>query len=239
MTFTMHSMQEILSILQNEFKTKSIFSFNVLNPDFSDAYAGENICIDKLRYIHRGYKSWTDLAEILKCSMLTPKENAYPLVSLVFKKLKIQDSFHLDTQLTKEEKYGTNSPFAHIHKMEEPAFLYYYLQALENVNIAKKTCILNLGVNRADEFLVIKNKLGMQEYKKIKFIGIDHSPSAISFAQKSFKEKNITFYVHDIQKIDTLSLGKFDFTLAYTGFYADSSSDDDQDNIVFTVGTSF
>ncbi len=35
------------------------------------------------------------------------------------------------------------------------------------------------------------------------------------------------------------SLGKFDFTLAYTGISADSGSSDDQDNIVLTVGTSF
>lgn len=35
------------------------------------------------------------------------------------------------------------------------------------------------------------------------------------------------------------SYGKFDFSLAYIDFSADSGSDADEDNIVFTVGTSF
>ena len=35
--------------------------------------------------------------------------------------------------------------------MEEPAFYYYYNQALNNVNIADRKRVLNLGVNRGDE----------------------------------------------------------------------------------------
>ena len=42
--------------------------------------------------------------------------------------------------------------------MEEPSFFYYYNQALTNVNIETKTRILNLGINRGDEFGVIKNR---------------------------------------------------------------------------------
>ena len=147
-TFTHHTMQEILPILQNQLKTDATVSFEVLNPDLGEMYAGNTIIIENRSYIYRGYKAWTDLAELLKCKMLTPKQGSYPFVTLHFKKLETQSSFHLQTQSPKEEKYGTESHFFQINKMEEPAFFHYYNQALTNVNIENTTCILNLGINR-------------------------------------------------------------------------------------------
>ncbi len=211
MTFTTQTMQEILSLLKDELETKERISFHILNPDLGEGYAGNEIIIDNTAYIYRGFKAWVDLAELLMCKMLLPKEGVYPLVTLTFKKLKT-DSFHNDSK--DSEKYGTNSRFAHINKMEEPAFLYYYQQALANVKVENKKRILNLGVNRGDEFEVIRKQLNTKKYENIEFVGIDHSQTALEYAKSLFPEDNVTFYRHDINDINSLGLGRFDLLIS-------------------------
>ena len=214
MTFTYHSMQEILPLLQKSLNANSTISFNVLDPDIKNGYAGDEIIINDTTFIYRGYKAWTDLAELLLCKMLTPKEAEYPYITLRFEKLKKEDSFHLNTDASKEEKYGVDSPFFKINKMEEPSFLYYYKQALENVKLSTRTSILNLGINTADEFQVIKNSLDTDTFSNIKLVGIDHSETAIDLARKCFPEDNVSFHVHDINDLDTLELNKFDLLIS-------------------------
>ncbi|SFV64254.1 hypothetical protein MNB_SV-3-1514 [hydrothermal vent metagenome] len=204
-------MQTIIPLLQKALKEKRQVSFYILNPDICDAYAGKRITIDNKTYLHRGYKSWTDLAELLKCKMLTPKESAYPLINITFVKLK-DDSFHSDDKSS--EKYGTDSHFARIQKMEEPAFFYYYNQALKNVKVENRQRILNLGINRGDEFEVIRNTLDTKKYEKLNFVGIDHSESAITHAKRIFPENNVNFYTHDINNLDELKLGQFDLLIS-------------------------
>lgn len=214
MVFTHHTMQEILPLLQNKLRKNTLVSFEVLNPDLSEGYAGNETIIEEKIYKHRGYKAWTDLAELLMCKMLTPKEGRYPLVTVRFEKLETQNSFHLDTEGSKEEKYGVQSHFSNIHKMEEPAFFYYYTQALKNAKLSERKRVLNLGINTGDEFYVIKNSLDTHTYKKMELIGIDHSKSAIAFAQTRFREKNVTFYEHDINNLENINLGKFDLLIS-------------------------
>jgi hypothetical protein len=210
-TFTNQPMQTILPILQSTLQSNDSVIFSVLNPDLSEGYAGHTISIDKENYIYRGYKAWSDLAELLKCKMLTPKEGVYPLINLTFTKLK-DHSFHSDVKSS--EKYGITSQFALIQKMEEPAFFYYYNQALDNVKIENRQRILNLGINRGDEFEVIKNKINTKKYEKSTFIGIDHSESAITYAKHLFPEKNVDFYTQDINHLDELKLGQFDLLIS-------------------------
>lgn len=214
MTFTSQSMQEILPIIQNELKERPSISFNVLNPDLSEGYAGEKVTLDEILYIYRGYKAWSDLAELCLCKMLTPKEGDYPLVTITLKKLDNKNSFHLDKDGVKEEKYGVDSPFSQIYKMEEPGFFFYYNQALDNVGIENKKRILNLGINRGDEFITIKNKIDVQTYKNMEFVGIDHSTSAISYAKERLDDKNVHLYAEDINSIDKLTIGKFDLLIS-------------------------
>lgn len=214
MTFMQQSMQDILPLLQNKLQIDNVITFNVLNPDLGEGYAGNQIRINNKTYIHRGYKTWTDLAELLMCKMHTPKEGEYPFVILKFEKLEIQSSFHLDTECSKDEKYGIDSHFSQIKKMEEPAFLYYYQQALQNVKLSEKTKILDLGINTGDEFTVIKNSLDTQKYESMELLGIDHSKTAIAYARTCFKEENVKLYSHDINKLDTLDLGKFDLLIS-------------------------
>ena len=207
-------MQNIFSILQNRLKSEEMVSFKVLDPDLAEGYAGEKILIDQKTYLYRGYKAWTDLAEILKCKMLTPKKSDdESLVTLHFKKLK-EDSFHNDTPESKEEKYGVDSHFFKINKMEEPAFFYHYQHALTNIKIENKKRILNLGINKGDEFEVIRNILDTEKYKNVEFVGIDHSKSAVEYARTKFPKKNVTFYTEDINALESLGLGRFDLLIS-------------------------
>lgn len=204
-------MQEILPRLQNMLLTQESVSLSVLNPDLHDGYAGNKVIIDDFTYVYRGIKAWVDLAELLGCKMLLPKEADYPFVELTFKKLS-QKSFH--EEVSSSEKYGMDSHFSSINKMEEPAFIYYYLQALSNVKIERKKRILNLGINRGDEFKTIKNILDINKYKNIDFVGIDHCESTMEYANKVFEEKNVKFYAEDINHLDTLDLGRFDLLIS-------------------------
>ena len=214
MTFTHHSMQEILDILQDSLKRAPSISFNVLDPDLVNAYAGYEMIIDETTYIHRSYKAWSDLAELLMCKMLTPKVTDHPYVTLRFEKLKEDESFHLETDSSREEKYGVDSSFFQINKMEEPAFLYYYRQALQNVKVSQRSAILNLGINRGDEFDVIKKSVDTDIYSKMDLVGIDHSRSAIAYAKNAFPEKNVTFYAQDINDLESLNLDRFDLLIS-------------------------
>jgi len=215
--FTHEAMLEITAYVQEELSQKSRVSFEVLNPECSQgSYAGEEICIEGVKYLYRGYKAWTDLAELLFCRMLTPRLIDEKIVLLCFEQLNIEESFH--STKGKEEKYGVDSPFFQINKNEEPAFLLPYKYALKNVKIEAKKRVLDLGVNSADEFHLIKELLSEQEFKQIEFTGIDYSASAIDFAQKRFPEENVRFIEHDINKLDDLGLEKFDLIISIGTF---------------------
>lgn len=209
-------MQEIIAALSREIallNAGDVITFDVLDPDEGGVYAGESITIEEKEYLYRGYKSWISLAELLKCKMLTPHSSDHPFVTLHFEKLR-EDSFHASRQEDKKEKYGSDSLFFNIKKMEEPSFLYYYLQALDNAGIAEKKRILNLGINRGDEFEAIRNHLDINKYQKMEFVGIDHSESAINHAKTELPEDNVHLFSEDINALESLNLGLFDLILS-------------------------
>jgi len=214
MYFTTHTTIEIIDILKKNLKStnsKSILNFNVLNPDIvTSTYSGNIITIDNTSYVYRGYKAWVDLAQILYCKMLTPIIVSEHIVTIRFEKLN-SDSFHTSTA-SKEEKYGSDSIFSRINKMQEPSFIYHYIEALKNVHIDKRIKILNLGVNSGDEFEAIKNYT--HNFKNLELIGIDYCDSAIQEAKEKLSDTNIKFYTHDINNLKELNLGRFDLIIS-------------------------
>jgi len=210
-------MQELLPLLvkQTELcKAGEYISFEVFDPDLADEHTGAIVEVADTQYLYRGYKAWVDLAELLFCKMMTPEKSMYPRIKLRFKKLHTQNSFHLDTQRPKEEKYGLGSTFSHINKMEEPAFLHYYTQALNNAKLTQRTAILNLGINTGDEFEVIKKSVDKEIFQQMSLTGIDHSISAIAYARERFPEDNVTLHAQDINDLEALILGRFDLLIS-------------------------
>jgi len=215
MIFTTETIQEIIPLVESELQDNTQVTFHILNPDEAHgSYAGTKLEIKGTVYLYRSLRAWMELAELLGCRMLVPKEEEdTPLLNITFEKID-HHSFHNVKEIERAEKYGTDSPFAQIHKMEEPAFFYYYLQALKNVKVKKRKRILDLGVNRGDEFEVIKKLLHPAKYEKMEFVGIDHSESAISSAQALFPEKNVSFFKKDINHLRALEFGTFDLLIS-------------------------
>lgn len=212
--FTNETLFEIIIYLKEVLKTSKIIEFEVINPDLNDdLHAGSLIEFEEDTYIYRSYKAWLDLAELLYCKILTPKVISSHTISLSFKKLDILDSFH-NNKIQKEERYGTNSSFFHINKNEEPAFLWAYLDALNNIDINNCKTILNLGINKADEFEVIKKLLSKDEFEKKDYYGIDFSSSAISLAKERFPSSNFHFICEDLNNLEHLSLPKADLLIS-------------------------
>jgi hypothetical protein len=195
--FTIKSLLEIKIWLTQELLVSDSISFNIPNPD-----------------LDKGYKQWVNLAELHHCRMLTPLKLEENRVELTFKKLDTNDSFHNDTIENREEKYGTTSKFFDINKNEEPTFLYAYHQALMAVKIKDRKHILNLGINKGDEFELIEQILTPLEFNNIEFIGVDHSHSALSHARERFPKNNINFYKQDINRISELNLKKSDLIIS-------------------------
>ncbi len=174
---------------------------NIIELDCSPAYFN--------RFTIRGF---VELAEIFLCKVetITQDNKTY---KVVLKRLDQQKSFHNQDQGC--EKYGIDSEFFKINKIDELSFLYYYQEALKFVDIANKTDILNVGVNKGDEFLVLKKLLKEDEFSKKNLLGIDYSKTAINYAKKEFSEyKNVDFLCADINKLDQLNLNRFDLLIS-------------------------
>ncbi len=213
MIFRNTPMQEILSTLHEALAKQTSISFEVLDPDEGAGYTGNRRRIGSEVYRYRGYKAWTDLAELLGCQMMTPRPSDYPLVRLTFRRL-AEDSFHQEQSPIHEERYGTASAFFEIEKMEEPAFFYYYDQALTQVNLSQRHRILNLGINRGDEFEVLEKRLSPEAYRTLELVGVDHSQSAIAYAKRRFPTTNVQLYAEDINQLASLELGRFDLLIS-------------------------
>ena len=214
--FNTQSMYKIVNTLENALKqmgSKQILEFKVINPDIETSiYSGNIITLNSEEYIYRGYKEWIDLAHILKCRMLTPIVEDENFIIIRLEKLNEDVSFHKSSD-TAEDKYGSDSIFSQIHKNEEPAFLHYYKQALKNVNVDKRIRILNLGVNSGEEFELIVQYAS--NFENLELVGIDYCSSAIDEANEKFSAyKNVRFYTHDINDLESLELGRFDLIIS-------------------------
>ena len=179
----------------------------------NDAKSGEIIKLEILEIdIERiGYKAFIDLAQLFFMKMLTPASKKESVI-LRFYKLDTSTSFHKEEKSS--EKYGVDSEFFTIDKTAQFSFLYHYQKALKFINIENKKRVLNLGVNRGDEFKVIQNMLSVDEFASKEFVGIDYSASAIEFAKKDFPNANVDFICHDINALDELSLREFDLIIS-------------------------
>ncbi len=225
MNFTSENMNQIILTLSGKLKKNEnkIIEFRVINPDlFEGLFNGEKIEIKDTKYIMRSYKTWIDLAEIFDCRFLTPEIiTNTKLVKIKFKPLNKDANWH-KTDKTNEktsEKYGINSDFFRLNKLEEPYFMKDYFLSLKKIQVKENDKILNLGINRGDEFIPFRNIIESDIYKTLQFTGIDHSKTAIEYASNFFakreKSNNFKFIAEDINKISEIeNLGKFNHIIS-------------------------
>jgi len=192
-------------------------SFLAPDPDLgAAAYAGETVLVEGSAARHRGYRAWVDLAELLGCRMLTPREcpGDPGMVRLVFEKLDASDSFHDDHTADVTEKYGEASRFARIDKLEEPSFLLGLRGALRAVGVGPGSRVLDLGINAGDEFELLRGILGGDAFASLELVGVDHCASAVAVAAARFRAPAHRVLLHDINRLGDLDLGRFDLIMS-------------------------
>jgi len=161
--------------------------------------------------VHRPLRSWCDLAEGLGCRLLTPRGVDATHVALTFEPLGDEASWHAggsaasgDTVLA-HERYGAESDFARLRKLEDAGFLMPWLEALGRIRLPAGARVLDLGVNRGDELAAFA---WLEDAPDVSFVGVDHSVSALAQARARFPDARHAFLAADLDALPE-ELGRF------------------------------
>jgi ubiquinone/menaquinone biosynthesis C-methylase UbiE len=202
-SFGREPLVEILRWIQAEVAHSTAIELAVLDPDRGRGrYAGE--IVDNC--VHRPWRVWIELADRLGLRMLTPRAEP-PLVVLRFERLDPRERLRA-TSDDATERYGADSPFARISKHEEPGFVLDLADAIARCKLGPGARVLDLGVNTGDEVALLK-ELGLGDAR---FVGIDHSASAI--AEARVRCPDIELHVADLNALESLGLGRFDLVVS-------------------------
>lgn len=199
--FRTESLREIIAAVRRGERV-----IDVLDPDVGRGrYAGEIVEHAGARYMHRPFRVWVDLAERLGMRLLTPRAIEPPLVRLVLEPLDQGARLRPKTD-DPTEKYGTDSEFARISKLEDPGFVIDFAEALSRIELPATPRVLDLGVNTGDELALLD---GLADAT---LVGVDHSESAIAVARERFPQAQL--HVADLDSLPALGLGKFDLVIS-------------------------
>lgn len=196
----------------------------VSDPDLGRGrFAGETVEVDGRARIHRPFRVWVDLAERLNARLLTPRPLEGGFVRLTFEPLRLPTEETSVSEGPTSEKYGQDSAFARIHKLEEPGFVLDVAQALSWMPPCDHPRILELGTNRGDAWALLRRVHPSWE-DQATFVGIDHSASALELAKRRFPEAR--FIRAELAELPALDLGEpFDLVLAVGTFQSPGVDD--------------
>lgn len=165
--------------------------------------------------VHRPLRSWCDLADGLSCRLLTPRAVDGTHVALTFERLGPEASWHAGGEETEEapeprERYGTDSEFARVRKLEDAGFLLPWLEALGRIHLPPGARVLDLGVNRGDELEAFAWLEGAPD---VTFVGVDHGASALAEARARFPDARHRFVLADLNALPP-DLGRFNLVVS-------------------------
>lgn len=161
-----------------------------------DLMPGEFADGGNIQVRHRSMQNMVDLADVLGCH-LVPQAMGDGWVTARFCPRNPQNSWHHTENGV--EKYGADSPYQRIQKLEDPSFLHDLRRSLVEAGIEGCQYLMNLGVNTGDELTLVQRLNA-----KTRCLGIDHSPSAIAAAKARFAGQPVDFLELDINNITTL-----------------------------------
>lgn len=188
----------------------------VLDPDHGRGrYAGERVEIDGRAHRHRPLRVWVELADRLHLRLSTPRATGGVYIELRFEPLDERARWDAERERDGDftEKYGSDSGYARISKLDDPSLLLDMADALERVRLPDAPRILDLGVNRGDE-LALLLALRPEWATQARFVGVDHSSSALAVARARFSGENFQFIDADLNEIAAVELGRFDLVLS-------------------------
>lgn len=212
------SLLEILALLDERLAAGATsISLEVLDPEFGRGRcAGEWVEHDGQRYLHRPFRVWVDLAERRGLRLLTPRVRAAPLIELTFepldRSLELGALLRADDAPSRSERYGADSPFARVSKLEDPGFVLDLADALERALLPSGARVLDLGINTGDEFVLLRALAPVLADATL--VGVDHSASALAVCRARFPEPRVELHHADVATLGSLGLGRFDLVLS-------------------------
>ena len=217
MRFHREPLIDIVRHLRAQLSSEEWVAIEVPDPDLGRGrYTGEPVG-DGDALVHRPLRAWCDLAEGLGCRLLTPRAVSQTHVQLRFEPLGPEAEWHADGRGVgigeappREERYGTASSFARFRKYEDAGFLLPWLEALGRLPLERGQRVLDLGVNRGDELLALEEWSGVSD---LRFVGIDHSPSAIAEARLRLPPPRHHFIEADLNALPE-DLGRFSLVVS-------------------------
>jgi trans-aconitate methyltransferase len=207
------TMLEILAYIAAELaRGAPVIELDVLDPDRGRGqFAGEPVVIDGVRYLHRPLRTWVDLAERLGLRLAVPRPAAPPQVRLRFEPL--DGAARVRGGAAGTEKYGTESDFARIHKLEDPGFVLDITDALDRIAPEPTWRVLGLGINTGDELALLRAV--SPALRRAALVGVDHSASAIAAARTRFANApNVMLVEADVTALGARALGRFDLVIS-------------------------
>ena len=163
--------------------------------------------------MHRPFRLWVDVAERLGLRLSTPRVREPGFIALTFTPLDVKKRWQETVPAEPSEKYGLESGYQRISKREDPGLILDLADALERAELGPDARVLDLGVNTGDEFALL---IGLSEPLRSsgRFVGIDHSATAIARARQRFAGPQFEFIEADLDTLPELSLGRFDLVLS-------------------------
>ena len=185
----------------------------VLDPDHGRGrYAGEQLELDGVAYVHRPLRAWVELADRLGLRLGTPRASTPPLVELRLERLDAGARWQADAPADVRERYGPASAYARIRKLEEPGFAIDLAAAYRRAALAPDARVLSLGCNTGDELAALCDVVpGLAAHGAL--AGIDHSERAIAVAAARFPGARHRFVAADLAALPSLALGRFDLVV--------------------------
>lgn len=206
------SMTELIQLVEHELAHNGVVTLSALDPDdFLHVYNGEPVQVNGDEQTVIRLKAWMDLAEVCSARLLVPVK-VNDRLHLRFRALKKESSFHVDHPADRE-KYGSKSRYAQVFKNSDPHFAKDYFDALQRCQLSPESSILNLGINRGDEFEMLSKEQPFAALKH-KLVGLDHSLSALKQGKLNNPDQGIQFICGDVESLPFSNKSNFDLLVS-------------------------
>lgn len=206
------SMNQLIQLVERELAQEGEVNLSAIDPDvFPHAYNGEKVVSNKTATSLISLKAWVDLAEVCSAKMSVPIKVDGRL-QITLRALRKSASFH-EQHPDGKEKYGSASRYAQVYKNYDPHFSKDYFEALQRCQLTFKDSVLNLGINRGDEFEMLSKESPFSELK-LKLYGLDHSLSALKSGKKSTLGQSFSAICADIENLPLSTQTSFDLLIS-------------------------
>lgn len=199
LTFTHEPLGAILPAVRRALAGGQAVTLTVPDPDVGRGlYAGEATPSG----LHRPWAVWVDLADLLGAHLGTPERVGEGRVRFTLRPLAASPA-------PDAAGYGAGSDWARVDKLEDPAFLLTFVEALRRVDPPAGGRVLVLGVNRGRELDALLLAFPERDFA---VTGVDLDASALAAAGRA--HPGATFRVLDVTALPQEELGHFHLIVA-------------------------